>query len=52
MNNPHVDKANAQKERAQAEILELKAKLKEAGADARITIQEKIDEVSQKLQSL
>jgi uncharacterized protein YjbJ (UPF0337 family) len=43
------DKVEAQKEQWQAKIDELKAKAKEATADARITIQREIDELQSRL---
>ncbi len=39
----YKDKLEAQKEQVQAQIDKLKAQMKEAGADARIIINQKID---------
>ncbi len=49
MNNAHMDKAAAEKEKIQAKISELTANLKIAAADARIGIEEKIKELQNQL---
>lgn len=49
MNNPHIDKANAEREQLEAKVEQLKAQLKEAAADARITLQEQIDALERRL---
>ena len=51
MSNAYVDKADAEKEKMQAKLDELRAQLKIAAADARITIQNKINELEGKVKS-
>jgi hypothetical protein len=51
MNNPYKDKADAKKEMVESKIMELKAKMKDASADARISIQRKIDELKASVKS-
>jgi hypothetical protein len=49
MNNAHIDKAEAEKEKIQAKITELTANLKIAAADTRVGIEEKIKELQNQL---
>lgn len=51
MNNPSVDKAEGEKEKIQAKIDELKAQLKIAAADARMSIEHTIKELEAKIRS-
>jgi hypothetical protein len=49
MNDPHVDKAKAETDKASAKLEELKAQLKIAAADARIGIQNEIAKLEARL---